>query len=416
MNKRISRAYKEYGLLGTAQKILKVQCRFVNSQISHLYSMARLYSKKQYGPWIIDSISKIGYATRSLDIFKSEQSGLFMVSADVGDDTVSIIPILKQGFGKRFVIDFSPKSAPVGISVYKDHLFVALFNFDSKLEFNSETAFYRLSLTEREGIISELAGSREKIISRSGFGGFRCSTSLITSKGLFVATADRTDGMVYIFLFDPESLELLQTRKVNVGDNAEPINIVLKASNEMLELFVSLRGAQGIIKLQEIGEVFKQDFLPVKGFSRSSVAIGNFWKDDDGIAVALWGGSPTNLTEVIQGVVQVFKRGDGRFTSSFLIPAGIHPTDVVAGDFDGDSVDEIAVLNYGSGLSPSDRIHQGNIHIYKSRGNAFVKIGEIDVPYPRIGKSFDIDGDGKDELFVTLFFEKRLLRIKYRDN
>jgi hypothetical protein len=93
-------------------------------------------------------------------------------------------------------------------------------------------------------------------------------------------------------------------------------------------------------------------------------------------------------------------------------PAGVHPTDVVAGDFDGDGEVEVAVLNYGSGLGPRDRRHPGGVEIYKDQGGVYRRVARLALPNPRIGAAVDVDRDGVVELVVSLFFERRLVVIK----
>ena len=131
------------------------------------------------------------------------------------------------------------------------------------------------------------------------------------------------------------------------------------------------------------------------------------------LALAIWGGDPKDLNSKVRGKLCIADLdGDGTIEMIHYYTGGVHPTDVVAGDFDGDGVDEIALLNYGSGLGPTDRNDLGGVDIYKWQNNALQKEARIKVANPRIGAAMDIDSDGVDELVVSLFFERRMVVLK----
>ena len=205
----------------------------------------------------------------------------------------------------------------------------------------------------------------------------------------------------------------------HLGFQAEPIGIgVLHApSGKKHTYYLSLRASAEIvvIRISEDGGPSILQRMPITGLSRSSVAIGNFRGDGScQIAVALWGGNPTDLNTVRRGQVVIGDLDEtGRIDKLIYFDAGIHPTDLVSGDFDGDGVDELAVLNYGAGLGPTNRVDVGGIEVFKYQENSFTCISEIKLANPRIAAAIDIDGDGIDEIVVSLFFENKVAVIKY---
>jgi hypothetical protein len=430
------KAVKKRGLLGTFTQALIYIWNVVISKFLHCKALLGLIINKNFGCYRIIDIAKVGYAVRSAELIET-QDNKYIVTADVGDDSLSILPLVGGKLGNRNVIRFPEKSAPIGIKAIKhtrngnsEGLLIAVFNFDATGEKRKNTyvchAIVADLLKEPADECDIRSSSFERILSREGHWGFRCVNCYEALGGTnYIISLDRGADLAWIIeLLDAPNSSLRDGKihRVPLGyidTKAEPIFAAIVPSecqNEAPDFIISQRGKAELTTVSRLndGEYRIASRVSVGGGSRSSVAVGKFWnRKERGVAVALWGGDPTDLREIAYGKLVVFHFDHKlKCHSPVFVNAGVHPTDIVVGDFDGDGIDELAVLNYGSGLSPMDRIHPGSVQIFKWIDDIFKKVSEINIPYPRIGISADIDDDGRDELLVSLFFEKRLVTIK----
>lgn len=407
------------------------------------FNRARIYVKafthrllfyKKYR--LVDYIHS-GYAIRAIDFIESFDRQTYLVTADVGDDTVSVFPIRNSSFDKRIPVRLPDKCAPIGISSVNlfskpdesEALLLSTFNFDETDTIRNVTDlgfFYSiddlLEFAKQDNIHYENSALYHNVLKRQGHWGFRCVNTCVIGETVYVASCDRSTDMVCIIEIPKGAQEIKPEyiHKLDIGydtNRAEPVFVEIASIRDNPVFIISQRcyPELTIISKNETGKFFIKQRVDVRGQSRSSVTVGKFRSDTQfDIALALWGGDPNNVNEVVKGELAVLlDDGTGSYSPPVLYKAGVHPTDVVSGDFDGDGLDEIAVLNYGSGLNYDDRIDPGSIQIFKYVDEEFTMIEEVYVPYPRIGVSKDLDNDGKDELFVSLFFDKCLVAIKY---
>jgi hypothetical protein len=155
--------------------------------------------------------------------------------------------------------------------------------------------------------------------------------------------------------------------------------------------------------------------LKIDGLSRSSIAVAQARGEGKyDVLIALWGGDPCDLDSPHKGTVAVIEVDDkGGFRPVRYLPAGVHPTDVVSGDFDGDGLDEFAVLNYGAGLSLRSRTDLGDLRIFKHIEGEYRVVSILKLPSPRIGYALRTEKGEPDLLFVSLFFERKIAAVKF---
>ena len=77
----------------------------------------------------------------------------------------------------------------------------------------------------------------------------------------------------------------------------------------------------------------------------TALAVGDF-NGDGRLDVAV---ADAGINGVGQGVSILLGNGDGTFQAPIFYPAGTYPASIVAGDFTGDGVLDLAVANQGSG-------------------------------------------------------------------
>jgi len=399
--------------------------------VSAILNRVKIFKPHYY----LYDITNAGYAIRSIAFLEVANHEGYIVTADVADDSLSIIPVINNRFHSRTIVPLPERSAPMSVAAvnsennHSQGLLLATFNFDESGKIRDRTDLGMFPSIED---IYSLANSGIKnyenstyyknILVRKGHWGFRCINVHETEDHKYIVTADRSTDIIYISEFEKIN-DLLSDPLIHEVDisytegAAEPIFCAIVPNKTALPVYcISQRYHPDltIISRDNSGQYVISQRIDVGGLSRSSVAVGNFRNTrENDIALGIWGGDPGDLNSVTRGELAVCSTTDNRTYSSPVIhKAGIHPTDVVAGDFDGDGLDELAVLNYGSGIHYTDRIHPGNIQIFKYVGDEFIIIDQINVPHPRIGISKDIDNDGKDELIVSLFFDKCLVGIK----
>lgn len=379
---------------------------------------------------VID-VADAGNAIQSILQYKADDGQDRILTADVGHNSVSSLALIDGRLGPRKAIRFTAGSAPMYLaSVRKDDgrqvPLLCFFNFDTtgeSMPHSSVAILDNFMTLEQSEAINDVAGDWPTLFKRSGHWGYR-GIHVLQDDNLnyAIASVDRDKGKFHLLTGKPENGRFTHQEKiVNIGVGTEPIGVnALRTGNNIYPLnanyYISSRNRNEIVVVGYIDDVqlrIKQR-LSIDGRSRSSVAVGRFWnKDEYGVAVALWGGDPTDLNAFGIGQIAIARvSDDGTLVDLKYIEAGVHPTDIASGDLDGDGVDELVVLNYGVGLGPADRAHPGSVQIFKYTDGAFRCLSEIKVPNPRIACITDIDGDEIDELLVSLFFENMIVTIK----
>ncbi|MGB0721606.1 MAG: FG-GAP repeat domain-containing protein [Gammaproteobacteria bacterium] len=373
-----------------------------------------------------------GYAVRALVHLPTH--GL-LVSADVGDDSISLIPLAGSG---RAIIRFPARSAPMGLATVDTEacraLLVSTFNFDesaARVPASTVEVLHELDVLAelaRRGAPVTVDDVFERLLTRPGHWGFRVLASAARADGrVELAVTDRDDDRLFTATLAPDQARIraqdftpIELRRAE-GETLEPIGVAIDPAPAVsgsdgkdpeTRYVVGLRASEQLLRVGagEDGKLGVIQSLPAGGLSRSSVVRAHLRPDGGAdLAVALWGGDPTDIDTAHQGHLAVFLADKaGAYGEPVLLEAGINPTDVVCGDFDGDGLDELAVLNYGSGLSVFTLNEPGGVQFYKWREGKLVCIAEFAVPHPRIGLAADVNGDGRDELIVSLFFDNRL--------
>lgn len=376
--------------------------------------------------YYLTSMADAGYATRGISL-ATGQNGNFVVAAGAGDDTISFFKIESGKLMPRSVVQLPYRLAPFYIETIpdgkgNDRIIVCLFNFGGG---DRPQISYLADFGSAGELINHAEPSNtykqyQKILSWAGYCGFRGCVVLGKEDSHYSIGAVNRDGNMFHFING--LIEDAQMKndmiELPLGKGVEPIGITgfqFSGSSQRFNFYISSRARKEIfvIAVQEKEAQIVQTF-PIEDYSRSSVTVGRFFNSEEkGVALALWGGDPKDLNSIMKGHLLIGRLDDkGQITAIEYVPAGVHPTDAVSGDFDGDGVDEIAVLNYGNGLGLSDRRHTGGVQIFKYITNRFQCIAKIPLPSPRIGAAIDIDGDGIDELVVSLFFEKKIVVIK----
>lgn len=378
--------------------------------------------------YVIDT-QKGGYATRCIAEFSLNESEHYLVTADTGDDTLSIFPIKNGKLHPRRLLSLPKMSSPIYLSVIGEkskhpRIAVSLFNFDytgNHQKFTWLAGLHATDICQGNTQIDDIDNQLEVLLRREGYWGFRGTTVNSNDGGDFtLAAADREASQLHILKGHIDSgMQIESVASVNLGFGTEPIGVTgieIKAQPGTVMYYLSCRLVTDLVVVNSppSGNPEIVERYQIGGLSRSSVAAGRFKPDGvDGLAFGLWGGDPRDLNATGIGKLVICElRDDGTILGHQELEAGMNPTDVVTGDFDGDGIDEIAVLNYGNGLGPKDRQHTGNVQIFKFVEGSYQCIAQIPVPNPRIGVAIDIDKDGKDELVVSLFFEKRIVVIK----
>jgi hypothetical protein len=366
-----------------------------------------------------------GYATRAIVGLKKNGRLTSILTADTGDDTLSLFPVAGGSLLSRKKMVLPPRSAPIGLCPlnsedWGDGVAACLFNFDVTTTVRNESS---VAILKNFDFKSDAVQEDRPIVllKRDGCCGFRGAVAHHWQDGAaFLAAADRDDSCVHIVRWSSiDSLRSGDSECIRLGDGTEPVGIAanqVPGDSQRVLIYVTCRTSPHVVTVaaeKQSGATVVQRF-PVGGLSRSSLAVGNFrGRSQRDIALALWGGDPRNLNASGRGVLVVCHLDpNGLIQAAERIPAGTNPTDVVAGDFDGDGIDEIAVLNYGSGLGPADRQDAGGIQVFKYIEDTIRCVATVRVPNPRIGAAIDIDGDGVPELLASLFFERRLIVIK----
>lgn len=391
--------------------------------------LSTILSTNSYHRYHVIDSQKGGYATRCITELPISASERYLVTADTGDDTLSIFPIKDGKLYPRRLLGLPKMSSPIYLSVVgaksnQPWLAVSLFNFDytgSDQQLTWLAGLYAADACRGNTKIADVESQMGVLLRREGYWGFRGSTvNFNDGDGFALAAADREASKLHVLKGNLNAgMQLESSESVDLGLGTEPIGVAgveIKGQSGAVMYYLSCRLVTELVVVSSApsGSLQVVERYQIGGLSRSSVAVGRFKPGGSaGLAFGLWGGDPRDLNATGIGKLVVCElREDGKIIGHKELEAGMNPTDVVVGDFDGDGIDEIAVLNYGNGLGPQDRQHTGNIQIFKFLDDSYQCISEINVPNPRIGAAIDIDGDGKQELVVSLFFEKRIVAIK----
>jgi len=387
------------------------------------------YAHRLY-PWAryrVTDVAEAGYAVRGLLSWRDRRGGRYLLSADVGDDCVSIIPVQHGRLGPRKRLRFTSRSAPMYLSSLEGSHgnqipLVCLFNFDESHASTPESQVLALldPLAFADCEAPVLAGhGAQALLSRPGHWGYRGLHVHQAGDCFQIAAPDRDKSTLVLLPGQvDETIWSGQAMHIDLGANTEPIGITALplAGTQGGRLYcLSCRSREEVVTVAWDGTKATVDHLFVGGLSRSSVAAGNLLGDGRVYAaVALWGGDPKALNTPGRGEVVVLEQyKSGRLRVAFRFPAGMHPTDIACADLDGDGQDELIVLNYGVGLGPESRCHLGNVQIFKFRAGRFACVQTLSLPNPRIACVTDFENDRGRQLVISLFFERKLAIIKH---
>lgn len=431
-------ALRRHGPVGFSRivlTLLRIKLRNRSNEIVSSRRLNRAVERSKgmpNGQLNVISVSKLGYAARGLCGFMVGGSR-YVASADVGDDTSTLTQI--DSSCNRVVgrVKFPLMSAPIGVCTAKvrgkTHLFYILFNFDEKLEINQSSQLLRSKLPidkflEQIDCANRSLPSEElfDIVSeRMGCWGYRAIAVAEGRETTLLAITDRDRDELYILpnagLRGPES-----GYRVNLSEDKisrEPVGIsIIHATEKEFVLAVTFRKANAVrlIWLVDGGRrMVDQREFALPGSSRASIARGYFRNNGRiGFAIALWGGDTSDLNSPHRGSVVVFELDEaGAVCRVAEFEGGIHPTDCLAADIDGDGLDEIVVLNYGTGLNTYDPRDPGGIQVFRwnTVDERFSLVDEIDIPNPRIAIKSTWDVDKPPQVLVNLFFEGKLVGL-----
>lgn len=382
------------------------------------------------GSYGIVEATEIGYAARSIASFVKDKA-LYILVANAGDDTVTVLEreLPSEPLKRKCDFQFPKFSTPIDVQTIQTEndgiLGISFFHMQEVVSSFGMTGFGAIStnlVLERAAIsdVVEIDKSEIQFLhSRDHFRGARNSAVVGKEGGhRWLAVADRDASAIWFFYQAPED-ETWRTPAyvMQLSAGFEPVGITGIMRGEKAVFYASARLlpqiATIVIAAEEDPEITA--ITDVGGLSRSSIAIGLFNNDKKlGLAVGLWGGDPRKITIPYQGSVFYADISDsGSLINHLWFEAGVNTTDVIAGDLDGDGMDELVVLNYGNGLNLEERSHLGDMQIFKKTTDNFECVATIDIPSPRIGLIADFDGDGRQELGVTLFHENRFVVIKH---
>ncbi len=374
----------------------------------------------------------IGYAARSLLPVDAGGDGFFVLIANAGDESISLLKRDSRGalapVGQVF---FPQHSTPIDLTALPGpngvELGICFFHMAAAATEFGVTGFGTLPFS----LIIERAAAggavRKEEINflhqRDGHWGARNGAMIRDAgHGDWLAVNDR-DGSQVWFLQRPtsEASWRLPAAVLPLEPGFDPVGVtgialaatgrpVFYVASRLLPKLLVIAPGDAAGAAPEILQT-----VDIGGLSRSSVAIGDF--DGSGrrrLAVGLWGGDPREVSTPFEGEVFHAEIDDtGRIANPRKFKSGTNTTDVVAGDLDGDGRDELVVLNYGAGLNLEERSDVGDVRVFKAAGGTFDLAATLELPTPRIGTVADFDGDGKVELGATLFFEKRLPIVKF---
>lgn len=365
----------------------------------------------------ISSAFDIGYACRAIHVVE-EDGKKYVLLANTGQGTLTI---LDDAGTSRHTVSFGPMSAPISLASFqregRNFVTICLFNFDVALkDFKSSDLllipFGELLSNEAFSDIAESA-----VLSRAGCCGFRAVQVKDRGEEVKICAIDRDQDIFYRLIVGKSDLNVLDMKSFRLPQGTEPIGFAEHAAGSNEYYYLNSRNRKALQVLAFAGEGFSLiQTVSINDFSRSSVCLAHVKKTDKAsLVMALWGGDPKKLNTITQGSLMVADiTSTGAVCEPEYFPGGIHPTDVVAADFDSDGLDEIVLLNYGNGLNHDLRSNFGSLMIFKWRKGILRLEKKINIPSPRIAAVNDIDGDGRPELLVSLFFESKCVIIDHR--
>ena len=381
----------------------------------------------KHGYRVVDE-GNAGFGIRSITSVTDAEGNRSLVTINVADASMSRIPICDGKLGTQQVVQFPPQTRPIGLATIDvagctHYLLNCFFNYDE-----AGTSFVaatddldRLFALES---VSDVEDAMQIVLRREAEWGFREVDAWQDNEGRHHIAATDLGQSRFHLLTDVLRGHTLggEHRALDLGVDGEPVG--LGRWHPMDDptrpvFYMTLRKAHemSVVRQDTQGNLAVVQRYPVDALARSSVAIGHFRAPDvTDLAIAFWGLDP--MADIDKPVENRFMaaslQDDGLLADDALYTdAGVNPTDIVAVDLDGDGLDEIVVLNFGASAGEANRIHPGNVQIFKWDGGAFRCAATLDLPEPRFGYVLDIDGDGIDELIISLFFERKLVVIKH---
>lgn len=446
---RIIGGIRKHGLRTVAEYALEVlyvlvrkHCGRLRLSVLHLLHKAGVWegllSKvivPEWGGYRVIALGELGYATRAMAHVPDEAGGVQVVTAEVGDDSISILRFDGSEFTRCNRINFPRRSAPMAVACIRqggedDHVpLVGTFNYDVTHEQVPASRLYGLDhkVFECNGSEFGIDEVGEELLVREGHHGFRAIASCgLGNDRSLIAITDRDSDVVWVAEKDWIQSVLKESDFYTVelssssDTEVQPIGIAILPPVGKMEhprILVGQRQSAAITVLSKdrSGRFSIERSISIDGLSRSSISVAEArGKGKYDVLVALWGGDPQDLDTPRQGkvaVVEVTEEGD--FTPVRYLDSGTHPTDVVSGDFDGDGKDEVAVLNYGAGLSLKTRTDRGDVRILKHIDGEYREVTRLMLPSPRIGHTVRLGRDEPEMLLVSLFFERKVAAIKF---
>lgn len=443
---RLDRACRAYGFWGVLRNVISDGYRIAYIAFYHGRIATRLMLRRWSGavgldPGIRHKLSGVararlsatlsaGYAVRGLVYLPRDDRTGLLVSADVGDDCLTLRELDGGRPCKRRRLRFPKSSAPLALAQWNQgrDLLATTFNFDQTNAAVDRSCIWHFRgkewpLSDRPGG-GQVHRLPDPVLSRDGHCGFRGIAVHTDTRGMhYVGVTDRDRHCLYLACIpaDQEALSVhdfvcLDLRE-HSADKIEPVGVSIVPSPHPIFCISSRKRPQLlVVRWPSDRAPIVSQRVELKGLSRSSIAVGRVGSEQGwNVAVALWGGDPEDIDSPHAGEVAVFHcNASGTLSAvATMLPAGTNATDVVMGDFDGDGRDELAVLSYGVGLNHFSRAEEGDVRIYKWIADSWELAWEVSVPHPRIGLAADVDGDGQLELVVSLFFADRLVVLDF---
>ena len=185
------------------------------------------------------ALGDVGYAIRCLS-FVSDSPGSrngYLLTADVGDDVVSIVPFNGDRFGHRRKICFPQKSAPIFVTTFNTgaaeetlNILIGTFNFDENDQEVKNSCIYELRSANAllTGNDKQLQSRQvlKTLLCREGHYGFRAADSYRHQSGaIYLAISDRNQDMVLIGVIQgaDAGTDDLEFQHVRLSDSKTPV-------------------------------------------------------------------------------------------------------------------------------------------------------------------------------------------------
>jgi FG-GAP-like repeat len=159
-------------------------------------------------------------------------------------------------------------------------------------------------------------------------------------------------------------------------------------------------GAVVLLCISQASATARISFQPEQTYSvgtnPKAVAVGDFNQDGKrDLAVVNYGDSTTGDN----GSVSIlFGKGDGTFQSAKNVAIGKNCTSLVAGDFNGDGNDDLALLRPGNTIVSDD----GDVNIFLGNGDGTFRPGQALTPGKNPSAIVDVDLNGDQRLDLVI--------------